>query len=70
MDTRKKLWSKIQGLITLNIVITLIVVSATVIVYKYILIPNADKKYEECIKQGGEPSDVLAIFVSCDKEKK
>lgn len=64
---RQRLITKIQVLISINIIVTLIVVFTTILVYKYVLIPNAEQKAEECINNGGIPSDTFAIFIHCDK---
>lgn len=64
---RSRLIGKIQVLISINIMITLILVFATILVYRYVLIPNAEQKAEECVNNGGIPSDTFAIFINCDK---
>lgn len=63
MTTKKRLWVKIQLLISINILIVLLIF----VIAQHFLIPYSTEKYNECISKGGTPSGL--IFVSCSEDK-
>ncbi len=63
MTTRKRLWLKIQLLISINILIVLLLFCIS----QYFFNLNMTEKYKECLSKGGEPSGF--IFITCNEDK-